>query len=215
MSKIVKKPEDRHNEFLGVAQTLFVEKGYESTSVDDIVQRMGVAKGLFYYYFDSKEELLAIMAERLIDEIRSSIAAGMEKEGLTAVQRFRELFTLSPDITDRTRLMATYFHTESFRGQHHAMEERSMAFLLPVIERLVKQGIDEGVFHTDYPKETAIALMASWSKIKHTTPSSSSPDELMHKAKALQYLAERLLGAKPGTFEFFLEMLPPKGCVGK
>ena len=47
----------RRLDFVLAAQSLFEEKGFENTSVDDIAARVGVAKGLFYYYFGSKEEL--------------------------------------------------------------------------------------------------------------------------------------------------------------
>jgi AcrR family transcriptional regulator len=208
MPKNVKKPADRKNEFIEEAQTLFVEKGYEGTSVDDIVAKMGVAKGLFYYYFDSKEELLAIIAHRLLDEIESSIVAAMDKKGLTAVERFQELFNFSADITERSKLMATYFHSEMNQTQHQAMEEKSKAYMLPIIVQLIEQGIGEGTFHTDYPKETAIALIASSVGIKHSLEPSMSPEEMVRTTRATQSVIERLLGAKPGTFAFFLEKLP-------
>ncbi len=71
MPRNIKNPVERRNEFIAVAEELFLENGFENTSIDDIVIRMNVAKGLFYHYFDSKDELLTAIAERLLDEIRS------------------------------------------------------------------------------------------------------------------------------------------------
>jgi len=71
MARIVKRPDERRSELIACAQEFFYTKGYESTSVRDIVDGVGVAKGTFYYYFDSKLEIL----EAMVDEaIRQSVA---------------------------------------------------------------------------------------------------------------------------------------------
>lgn len=58
MTRITKAPDERRMELFNAAQALFFTKGYEKTSVKDIVKQVGVAKGLFYYYFESKQALL-------------------------------------------------------------------------------------------------------------------------------------------------------------
>ena len=52
--RISKRPEERREEFLDAAQALFYEQGIEATNVQQIVKRVGVAQGLYYYYFQSK-----------------------------------------------------------------------------------------------------------------------------------------------------------------
>ena len=64
MPRSTKAASDRRLEFINAAEALFTEKGFENTSIDDIVQRVGVAKGLFYYYFKSREELLANIVDQ-------------------------------------------------------------------------------------------------------------------------------------------------------
>jgi len=66
MTRIVKAPEERRSELIACARELFYSKGYESTSVRDIVDKIGVAKGTFYYYFDSKLAVLEAMVDELI-----------------------------------------------------------------------------------------------------------------------------------------------------
>lgn len=65
MVRTVKTPEVRRAEILQAASELFQEIGYESTSVDSIVRSAGIAKGTFYYYFKSKDEVLAALAQQL------------------------------------------------------------------------------------------------------------------------------------------------------
>lgn len=64
--RVVKEHEERRNEILNTAQTLFVTKGYMKTTINDILQAIGIAKGTFYHYFKSKEEVLDAIIERII-----------------------------------------------------------------------------------------------------------------------------------------------------
>ncbi len=210
MPKSVKKPEDRRNEFIAVAEELFNEKGFESTSIDDIVERMGVAKGLFYYYFGSKEELLAAILERMIEESRAAVEAAMSKEGLTAMERFRELIESNKVARSRSQRLIAYFHEERNRALHLSMEVKIMEFLVPATESIIRQGIAEGVFETAYPRETAIALLSVYRGIGHQARSPLDAQQILRMTEVLQYLTERLLGAEPGTFTVLQESLPPE-----
>src|SRR5690625_6774109 len=65
--RISKTPEERKTEILDAAEHLFTTKGYSETTVNDILKIVGVAKGTFYYYFPSKEEVMHAIVERFID----------------------------------------------------------------------------------------------------------------------------------------------------
>lgn len=211
-----KKPAERRNEFIAIAEELFLEKGFENTTVDDIVGRMGVAKGLFYYYFDSKEDLLASILERLIDEIQSSISAAMERQGLTAVERFIDLLPSNTDISSRSMTLIAYFHKERNQAFHHLMEKRSREFMIPAVELIIRQGNGEGVFNVRYPKETAVAVVAIIASLKEHNPSVTSPEQTLRLMEVAQDLVERILGAKMGTLDVLKDHIPPmfgkEGC---
>ena len=65
MVRISKDYDVRKQEFLDAAQKLFYEQGYDQTSVNTIIDAVGVSKGTFYHYFKSKEDLLDALAERV------------------------------------------------------------------------------------------------------------------------------------------------------
>ena len=69
--RITKEPEERKREILDTAMRLFCENGYEKTSISDIAKAVGVAQGLCYRYFPSKEALFDCAIEQYADELTS------------------------------------------------------------------------------------------------------------------------------------------------
>ncbi len=72
--RISKDPETRRQEIVNAARELFLSQGYDKTSVEDIVRKVNVAKGLFYYYFPKKEALLSAIADQFIDEVNEEFS---------------------------------------------------------------------------------------------------------------------------------------------
>ncbi|PGE94774.1 TetR family transcriptional regulator, partial [Bacillus pseudomycoides] len=64
----VKEYEERRKEILETAERLFLTKGYTKTTVNDILKEIGIAKGTFYHYFKSKEEVMDEIIMRIIKE---------------------------------------------------------------------------------------------------------------------------------------------------
>lgn len=81
--RITKEPEERKQEILDTAMRLFYEKGYEKTSIADIAKEIGVAQGLCYRYFPSKEALFDCAIEQYADEIVSKFTISKGNEKLT------------------------------------------------------------------------------------------------------------------------------------
>ena len=63
----MKKGEKRKQELLKIAYDMFLSRGYENTSVDDIIAKAQIAKGTYYYYFPSKEKMLEDVIEMMIE----------------------------------------------------------------------------------------------------------------------------------------------------
>lgn len=69
MARIVKEHDERRNEIIRTAAVLFSQKGYEKYSVNDIRNAIGIAKGTFYYYFKSKEDVLDAAVEQISEQV--------------------------------------------------------------------------------------------------------------------------------------------------
>ena len=63
--RVVKSAEERKNEILDVAEQLFAEKGFDNASTNDIIKRIGIARGTLYHHFKSKEEILDAIVNRI------------------------------------------------------------------------------------------------------------------------------------------------------
>jgi AcrR family transcriptional regulator len=209
LSKATKTPQDRRTEFLEASLDLFNQKGFENTSVDDIIARVGVAKGLFYYYFSSKEEILQIQMERLHEEIEAAIAIAMKKKGLTAMERFNELVAINRDVVCRSSALIMYFRQERNKAFHLSMERRAREFMTGAMEEIIQQGVDEGVFKVHYPRETATAILAMIYSLVIRPPEGDSKERSSELIVIVQDLTERLLGMEPGTFQIREGLLPP------
>ncbi|WP_245222950.1 TetR/AcrR family transcriptional regulator, partial [Proteus mirabilis] len=62
-----KPAEVRLEELMNAAETLFLEKGFDATTVSDIVKQAGVAKGTYYHYFTAKTDILDALRTRYMD----------------------------------------------------------------------------------------------------------------------------------------------------
>lgn len=92
MTRTVKEPDIRRAEILDAAQQLFYAKGYEHTSVQDIIDQVGIAKGTFYHYFGSKIELLDCLVEQLADQGIALMEPIASSPDLDATTKFLRIF---------------------------------------------------------------------------------------------------------------------------
>lgn len=105
--RVVKKPEERRSEMVTAAARLFAQQGFVRTSVAEIVSAVDVAKGLFYYYFTTKDDMVKAVVEgycSYLGAYAGAIAAGdgtaLEKlERLLQPEVWRQCFT-APLLSD-------------------------------------------------------------------------------------------------------------------
>ncbi|MFW6006045.1 MAG: TetR/AcrR family transcriptional regulator [Candidatus Bipolaricaulota bacterium] len=88
-------PDTRRDELLEAASDLFLENGYRDTSVNSIVESIGVSKGTFYYYFDSKEDVLDGLVEKISNPIYDKIDEIVGRNSLTAIEKLNKIFAAS------------------------------------------------------------------------------------------------------------------------
>ncbi|MGB9663166.1 MAG: TetR/AcrR family transcriptional regulator [Moorellaceae bacterium] len=205
--RIVKQPEVRREEIMNAAEELFKEKGVEETSVNDITHRAGIAKGTFYWYFKSKDELLDALVEREIDRYIERITPIVEASDLNAVEKLRRMLEVHNKICAAKDNLRDFFHrTENAltHQKHLILELKKTA---PLLEQVVKQGIKEKLFNTDYPREIVEFLLLLLASLTNPWLLRWKREDRLSRFKALQDLFERALSAKPGTLSFLHSLL--------
>jgi TetR/AcrR family fatty acid metabolism transcriptional regulator len=166
MPRIVDR-EARRTELVSAAATAFARRGVAGTAVSDIVKAAGVAQGTFYLYFESKDDIVLAVVERMADAIIDRAAAQVEA-GSSAVDKLLILRDAlsevgrEPEATELIELM----HRPENRVLHDRLAEHMMPRLVHLMEAIVEQGVGEGVFHTDDCRAAAWFVLAGLQSVE-------------------------------------------------
>lgn len=193
MKRVTKDPEERRNELIDVAERLFLESGYENTTVSDIVKEVKVAQGTFYYYFASKQDVLDAVIEREIDEPERDIMHIAQGIG-DAASKLKEMANVILRFQTSKRGLIEHVHEESNAVMHEKMERRIIARLAPTITEVVEDGMAEGLLCTDYPEETAEFMIAAIIFLFHQPDIDADRHERLHAA--LEKILVRIFGIR-------------------
>ncbi len=153
----------RREAFIEVAQKLMQAKGYEQMSIQDVLDELGASRGAFYHYFDSKQALLEAVIDRMVDAGLGAVAPIVEDPRLRATDKLQKVFSgIGRWKTDRKALVMSLI--EVWLSDHNAivrekLRRTTMERMVPLLSRIVKQGVDEGTFTVSSPTETARVLV--------------------------------------------------------
>jgi AcrR family transcriptional regulator len=193
MKRVTKDPGERRSELIDTAERLFFERGYENTTVSDIVKDVKVAQGTFYYYFPSKHDILDAVIEKEIDEPEREIMNIANHEG-DAVYKLREIAKVIMHFQTSKRGLIRNVHEDSNAVMHEKMERRIIARLSPTIAEVVVDGMAEGMLSTDYPEETAEFMIAAIIFLFHQPDIDVDRQERLHAA--LEKIMIRIFGIR-------------------
>jgi AcrR family transcriptional regulator len=157
--QLTKRGKDRRDKLLAYATKEFARNGFHPTAVADIVGGVGVGKGVFYWYFESKEELLREILREALRDLRAAQAAAIA-EAKDPLQRLeagiRATLVWSANNPDVIRLVMFGWSEESF-----AVElQKGRDILILDSARLIEQAIDLGQIMDGNPTMMASAIRA-------------------------------------------------------
>lgn len=159
MARTVMMASLRRAELTAIGRELFFARGYDATSVEDIIVRAGISKGAFYHHFPSKEALL----EALADEMAITSAAEAEKvvsePGLNAFERLDRFLKHGRRLkVDQAAEIFAFFEAifrEDNLALYHRILRRVSARVMPIVTGIIRQGMEEEVFLPGDPQLTA------------------------------------------------------------
>ncbi len=180
MARPVKKtPEEWKREILNAAQELFISQGYEETSILDIMHLAGGAKGMFYRFFQSKEEVMYALGNQLFFE-NNPFETIRERKDLNGLQKIKALLQQNQSDAERNQINAQA--VSILRDPHilaSAIRE-NRRILTPLWLELIEEGKQDGSIQTEYARELAelLPLINFW-LIPSVFP--ATEEELQHK----------------------------------
>ncbi|MDR0517470.1 MAG: TetR/AcrR family transcriptional regulator [Fibromonadaceae bacterium] len=199
--RVIKKPEVRKAEILDAAEKLFNTKGYETATINDILIALNISKGAFYHYFKSKEEVLDESIEKYISE-RVSRAEKIAVSSLSPVQKFFEIIS-GQKLQSKTEEIflpsISSFNEKDNAKMHKKIITEYISRLSPCLSKIVKEGIDVGLFSTSLPNESVEIILAAGLVLLNYDFFPLAKEKMEAKAVTFLTVTERILGAKTGV----------------
>ena len=146
------------NKILNAASMLFLEKGYEETTMQDIMESSGVSKGAIYHYFVSKQEIISFMIKDAQKHINTRFLEIADDNSLSVEEKLKAVIMYFMENREQNILIANkwidkvpYALVDTIRNANK--------YIAPQIAKIIKQGIQNGNFQCNYPDELAEVLI--------------------------------------------------------
>lgn len=196
----------RRQDIIATAWRLIVERGYEATSLNTLIAELGISKGSLYHHFQSKAAVVDAVVERLTTEVLQRVAA--DNEGAQAIDRLCAFIRSGWEWHDDHQSVSTeMFHVllrpenTELLGRINRTERRVFR---PLLEDIIKQGIEDGVFKVNDAILATDFLMPMLSDALIRNAGDIMQGKLdaqgfVAQLEFLQYALEQILGAAPGS----------------
>lgn len=197
--KRAKEAKERKNEILDVAEVLFNEQGYDRTSTNDILKKIGIARGTLYHHFESKEAIMDGIIDRYNQKVIEAAQSIAGKKEIPVIERLLMAITsLNVSGTVSEELM-TQIHKPQNALMHQKIQKVLIIEITPIFTSIIQDGIEENLFHTDYPYESVEMLLVYATTIFDEGTIELSKEEQLQRMTAFAFNAERLLGTRQGA----------------
>jgi len=212
MARTLKNYHERKDEFLDTAQQLFFTQGYDQTSVDAIIRKIGLSKGTFYYYFKSKEDLLDKLTSKMGDKILEEVKKIADREDLDAIAKLNKAYAVTGNVKleniELLKVLIKVLYNDRNLFFRYKIFRKFTEMLAPEFTKIIRQGMDEKVFNTIYPDEAASFIFEIANTLFGKIPTlmvdlDENPENLNkveREFKVYENAIERIIGAKEGTF---------------
>lgn len=196
------RPHLSRGKLLDIAEDLFVKKGYEGTSINDILKKAKLSKGGFYHYFKSKDEIFSAVIDKHLLIIRQEMETVVADKNLTAPEKLEFYIT---------RIITTdHFHNYLFSAALVTADitlcsrvyfDRARKLILPLLLKIVDQGMKDGSLKVNNPRESLeLLLLMKQAAVKFLPDLFKDKKSFFRYAVAMNDITEKTLGLKPGFF---------------
>jgi len=200
MVRITKDPETRRKEFIKAAKELFMEKGFEQTSVSDITNKVGMSHGAFFYYFKSKNDVMKAVIYEILNYWRVFMVDLVANKEMTALEKMQLILRMSVDSQNVKHDINEFFKKEGNAVMYQEHRKKSREIISPLMTQIVDQGVKEGTFNVEYPKETVEYVGYILENLGDSLKAAGNSDEYQRKIRALEIMLEKIAGLGENEF---------------
>jgi len=186
-----KYPEITVEKILDVSQRLFLTKGYDKTTIQDIVDELGgLTRGAIYHHFKSKEEIMDALTDKMFHE-KNPFDTVKNQKNLNGLQKMKMAMSLNHSDKEKVNLSLQAMPILKNPRILAGIIESNRQVLSPFWLELLTEGNNDGSIHTDYAKELSelIPLLDLW-----LTPSvyPATSEEIYHKFIFIKELLSKM-----------------------
>lgn len=222
------KPEEyaaRRREIVNAALRLMHAKGYERMTIEDVLAETGMSKGALYHYFRSKHALLEGVVEAIGEDAIRDLKAVVDDANLGAIDKLHAYFR-TEDAWKAENVTAVSAIMRMRRDENNALlrqklSQESLRTTAPMLEAIIRQGCDEGVFDTDYPHEASMIIIGIGMHMADafidaieadgSVGANISGPNIQGVLAAYFQAFERILGAPAGSLASWAKQRAPRG----
>lgn len=213
--RTIKDADVRKNEILDAADELFNQKGFDGTTISDIIEKVDVARGTIYYHFKSKEDILDALIERYGAELLDAAEKAASDKSIPADRRLMQALMAM----NMEKPAGSEFIEQMHRPQNALMHQKSQKAILvgatPILAEIVRDGITEGVFDTAFPYESVELFLAYVNTVFDDAFVQLTEKERLPRIQAFVYNAERVFGTKKGHFAWMAQLFYDRHSDGE
>lgn len=199
--RVVKAVAVRRSEIIGVATELFASRGYSDTTIADILEAAGIAKGGFYHHFASKDEVFAACVDRLARGLADLFVTALEDASVRPRERVLAYLRLGytrGDLADRSDIVDD-LHVHGGHELHSRVIDGVQERVIPAFAHAIALGRDEGEY--DFEGDSMVVSVAVIGMLRalHERYAHAADATTLVPPELTVALVERALGAKART----------------
>jgi AcrR family transcriptional regulator len=204
--RIVKEAEERRNEILDAADDLFGKKGFDGTSTNNIVEKVGIARGTLYYHFKSKEDILDALIERYNVRVLGAAQDIAADKSIPVNERIIRVVMALNISGGNGKEIIDQIHKPQNALMHVKIQKVIIKGVTPILTGIIREGIEQGLFSTPFPYECIEMIVVYANTVFDDDMVKMTKEENASRMQAFVFNAERLLGAESGSFMNVMQM---------
>jgi AcrR family transcriptional regulator len=153
-----------------------------------------VAQGTFYYYFDSKMDMLEAVLGKNFSVLENELASINNQTGIDPCEKLNRIINCMFRFDRSKRKLTGAAHLEGNTYLHHKLEEMSHTKLIPHLAAVVSAGVAQGRFNAPHPEETADVLFHSVLHLLHEPALLADKARRKRTGVVLEHFFQSVLG---------------------